>query len=175
MATATAYDSWDDPGLAFSEDDVAQWDMQAWAEERVARLCAHFHVALRRSELPGIEKPVWWRKAADKVLDLMTWYCVSMEVSGLDREAARVLPDPSSVAGKALTKQALELTPEDWLGVWASGAEGAMRHVVTIGRRKGGKGCTKLEKKRSNKLANCVFKEISQCQRLETMLESRTG
>lgn len=175
MASAAAYDSWDDPGLAFSEDEVAGWDMQKWAEERIALLHVHFLTALRKSELPGVEKPDWWRKAADKVLDLMTWYCVALEIPGFDREAIRKLPDPSSSAGKELTKKALDCDPKDWLGMWADGAESAMRYVVTIGRRKAGKGCTKVEKKRSNKLANCVFKEINGNQRLETMLESRTA
>lgn len=174
MASASAYDHWDDPGLAFTEEDLASHDPQKVAEVRVAALLHRFQVAKRRAELPDLEKPQWWAEVSKRLLDVVTWYCVALEIPGINREAAQELPPASSQEGKALTKEALNATPSDWLAEWAEEAESSARYAVTLGRRCIGKGWPKRNRSLSNKMANCFTKELNLIQKFESMLVSRS-
>lgn len=174
MATAFAYDAWEDPGLAFTEREVEDYDPQKLAEARRDHLLSMWAVVHRHSELK-IEAVQWWKDAARKVLDVASWYCVACEVPAFDRaELASSLPSPSSSAGKKLTAQALDLTPEAWLGDWSASSEACMRYAVTLGRRAIGKKRGKNLKRLSNKLANSIMKEMRTAQHLEELLSART-
>lgn len=174
MATAVAYDEWDDPGMAFTDEDLVSYDPQKWADQHVLVLTGTIKSVLRHAELPKIEKPDWWSKAADKMIDTITWFCVALEIPGIDREAIRTLPDAKSAEGKALTRTALDLNPEDWLGAMLSTSEANLRHIVTIGRRCAGKGWDKRNRSLNNKLANSLIRERNALLKLEDLLTSRT-
>lgn len=175
MATAITYDEWDDPGLAFTEDQVAGYAPSAVAAVRVNWLAEHIPLALRRSQLG--EKSEWWRKVADKMVDSITWYCVVAELPGIDREKIFQLPDGEEL--KKLTVQARKWgEPSDVLSEWRMLVRSEMVQHVTLGRRCAGSkkisGWGKREKSISNKVANALFKEAMVTSRLETMLVSRT-
>lgn len=180
MATAASYDQWADAGMAFTDEELKAYGPGLWAEERVKEVLDRWAVAHRKAGLPGIEAPKWWEDVSKKMLDVVSWYCVALALPGIDREALRDgLPTPSSAEGKALTKRALDATPDGFLGSWSADAEAQMRYVVTIGRAcwmaKGTSGWKKATNKESNRLANCLMKEINLTQRLDQTLSSRSG
>lgn len=176
MATALVYDAYEDVGLAFSEEEVEAYSPQALAEARRDHLLDQWAVTFKRSQLAGVEKPVWWKDAAKKTLDCAGWICVAVEVPAFDRDSlVEGLPAPETADGKKLARRALDLTPEDWLGAWEANAEACMRYTVTLGRRSVTKHKNKNTKRLSNKLANAIMREIQAVQRLESLLISRVG
>jgi len=177
MATAAAYDEWEDVGVSFSEEDLRNYRPGDWASERVARLLKVGVVLLRREDLPDMPKPGWTKKARQAVLQRMiTWYCQALDVPCPEISPDELRVDPKSSEGKAITKAALELKPADIIGLLRGEAEAGMRHVVTIGRRcasqKSVSGWKKADGSYSNKLANAIQVEIRQWNKLETELES---
>lgn len=175
MATSATYDEWDDPGLSFTEEQVAGYTPQAVAAVRVNWLMDHVPLALRRSQLG--EKSEWWRKAADKMVDAITWYCVVAELPGIDREAIYELPDGDEL--KKLTVESRKWgESDDILAEWRSMVRSEMVQHVTLSRRCAGSrkisGWSKRERSISNKVANALFKEATTISRLEAMLNSRT-
>lgn len=177
MATASAYDQWDDPGLAFTEEDLAGWDVKVMAEERVADLLARTRLALRRAELPDLPMPDLWKEASKSILNAATWWCQAVTIPGVVREEATTLPPADSPEGKALTKEALNAEAAEWLAEWLADVEASLHHLVTIGRRCVTKGVWKGKEKKSlsNKAANALMKEYSLITKLEAMLESKSG
>lgn len=174
MATAARYDSWDDAGMAFSSDELEAHDPKVWASERVAKLCAMRQVLERYLELPGIEKPVWWKEVSKGLRYKITWYVKAMLlVPPTPEEIGDVLPSRQSAAGKKLSLATVNLEPRSWLGAWGADAEHSMRYVVTIGRRAGAQ-WEKAMKKQSNVLANCVEQELQLLRKLDETLASRT-
>jgi hypothetical protein len=177
MATAVAYDQWDDPGLAFSEEEIAGYLPTALATQRIEMLCYQHRVILRAVQV-GAPKPVFWAKAAAKLLDVASWYAQAVGVTGIDREACGQLPDPKSAAGKELTVVAQRLEPDSFITALAVDAELQMRYVVTIGRKCAGatpiSKWGKKERSLSNKLANAVKKEIDLAHKLSELLASNT-
>lgn len=174
MARAAAYDQYEDPGMAFSSQELADYLPGSWAEERVYKLLEIVSLAKRRSEIPGTN-PEWWKEVAKSIPPLMRWYCIAIEIDSL-AAAEYELPDPRSKAGKVLTHTAQSLTERGFLANWQTDAEASMRYVVTIGRRAQGasKAWGKSEGRLSNKLANCVQRELSLCAKLEQGLDSRS-
>lgn len=176
MATAAAYDGWDDAGMVFSTDELEEYDPRAWASERVARLCAMRQVVQRYVELPDIPKPMWWKEVSKGMRQKITWYVTALLlVPPTEEEIGDVLPGRTSAAGKKLSLAAVGLEPCDWLGAWENDASASKRYVVTIGRRAGAS-CKwdKQTKKQSNVLANCVSQELHLLQKLDEVLTSRT-
>jgi hypothetical protein len=175
MATARAYDAYQDTGMAFSEDDIRSYDPQAWAQERVVNLQKIANLMARKAAITDV-KPKWWADFVKYIYQNIGWYCVAMEIPKPEELAP---PDPRSVQGKALTIMAQELTEEDALGRWRSKADSALKYVVTIGRACAGNspvsGWKKKESKLNNKLANCVMREVSLAMRMEQELESKGG
>lgn len=173
MATARAYDAYQDTGLAFSEDEIREYDSQVWAQERVERLGKIQLVLMRKAELTD-SKPKWWDGFAKRVAQIVGWYCVAMEVP---KPPTPTLPDPHSAEGKRLTIQAQELDEDDALGKWRSSADKSLRFVVTIGRACGGNrpvsGWKKKEVRLSNRLANCVMREVQLADKMEEELASK--
>lgn len=175
MATAATYDEWDDPGLSFTEEQVAGYAPAAVAAVRVNWLLDHIPLALRRSQLG--EKTEWWRKVADKMVDAVTWYCIVAELPGIDREAIYELPVDDGL--KKLTVAARKLgEPSEVIAEWRALVRSEMVQHVTLGRRCAGSkkisNWGKREKSTSNKVANAIFKEMTTIGRLDSMLVSRT-
>lgn len=176
MATAEVYDEWDDPGLSFTEEQVGSYSPQTVAAVRVNWLLETIPLAYRRSQLG--EKSEWWRKVADKMVDVVTWYCIVAEIPGIDREHVFDLPETDADM-KKLTVAARKLgEPEELIASWRSIVRSEMIQHVTLGRRCAGSrkisNWTKREKSISNKVANAIFKEATVVNRLETQLASRT-
>lgn len=168
MATARLYDQWEDAGMAFTEEDLESYSPQRWAEQRIEKMMGRYVVVCRRAELAE-DKPQWWKDFASGIKKVVGWYCVAMELPKMEMDSASA----SLTAGKRLTAQARDLTPEVALGVWQTDAEAAMRHVVTLGRRCAGRGWKKGERSLSNKLANCVMREHTLAAKLERQLASK--
>jgi len=176
MATASSYDEWEDVGMAFSEETVAEWSPKEWAEGRVTYLVQQARIMQRRSTIQGLGKQVWCEDAAKRLLDVAAWYCRAMEIPGINREEALELPSPKTADGRKLTSAAQAAEPENWLGALAAGGEAAMGFVVTLGRRASSRPDWKrADGKLSNKLANCVMKEINVAAHLESQLISHSG
>lgn len=169
VATANAYDEWNDVGMAFSNTTVAEYNPQAWALERVKEVQEKVMIVRRRTEL-DLPRPVWWKDAHRRLSYVFTWYPRAME---FPREELPELPDRKTREGKHYTALATALTEEDWLAEWTVDAEDALRYVVTIGRRCIGRsGWTKKDSKASNKLANCVKNEVDACVWLDKRLSA---
>lgn len=179
MATAEIYNVWEDVGMAFSVEECDSYDPKEWAEHRIAQLLGACQLVYRRTQLPNLSKPVWWEEVDKRLWKCVTWYCMAMERPGISREddivAVVEALGAKSSEGKALTKRALDLVEEDWLGAWRADAESSMRYVVTIGRRcVGRKDWRKAQRSLNNRLANAVSKEIALIDKLEASLSSRS-
>lgn len=176
MAKASVYDTYEDVGMAFTDQEVAEWSPKAWAEDRVLFLIQQARILHRRSTIPQISKPAWSEASAKRLLDVAAWYCRAMELEGISREEMLDLPEPRSAEGRKLTTMAQECEPEDWVGSMAAEAEAAMRKVVTMGRRASSrKDWKKADGKASNRLANCVMKEINLADHLGVQLASHSS
>lgn len=166
MATATSYDQWEDPGLAFGEDEIAGHVVSAIAEARVQWLLHMAVVIEKLLAMPDAPKRQWWMKVQAKMVDTVTWYCRSAELQGIDRGAVKELPLPSSPAAKALATEALAVCGDEqaFIEGWTAMLKGVMVHHVTIGRRcvsaKQISKWTKKESSLSNKIANAIVKEM---------------
>jgi hypothetical protein len=83
------------------------------------------------------------------------------------------MPDPKSAEGKALTKIALELEPDAWLGQLRTDTSARLTHAVTLGRRAG---TTQRWKKArhsvSNKICNAILGDIRTADKLQKELDS---
>lgn len=175
MARASAYDEFDDGGMAFSSEELWEYKPEQWAQERVALLCAMRQVVMRRIELPDVPKPIWWKEAAKLLENKIDWYCRAVPLVGAtpEEKGSEGLPGRTSAKGKELSKAASLLDEHDWVGRWHEDASTALRYVVTIGRRAAAQ-CkwSKETMKASNRLANCVTQEVDACERLEKILAS---
>jgi hypothetical protein len=178
MATAEAYDQWDDPGLAFTDEQCAEYDPKAVAAVRVNELLGLVPLAIRRSQLG--EKAKWWETVAAKMTDVITWYCVVGGLPGIDRAALHAQAE--MVDKKALTQLTVIARqlgePEEFLAVWQASVRSEMVQHVTLGRRCAGSrklsGWTKAERSLSNKIANAIVKEMSVAQKMADALAART-
>ena len=173
MANAVVYDQWDDPGMAFSEAQVQEFQPSATAAGRVTWLVTHALVTQRRSDL-NTEKPQWWAKVARSMVDCAGWYCVAGQLPGLDRTEVMRAPVREAEL-KKLSALALRVgEPEEFLEGWRNDLVGVMRSHVTLGRRCLGarqvSGWTVKEKKLSNKVANAVHRELMLVQHLADQL-----
>lgn len=180
MATAGSYDEWDDPGMAFTPEELTTWDMEAFALERVEAIRMRLGLPLRRRMELHLELPAFCGSYKKQVDGIVSWYYVALALprsAEPDEATVAALLDPKSEEGKRLTKAAQTLSFDVSLNSWEADAEGALRRVVTIGRRCAGatsvSGWKKADKSRSNKLANCVHRELTAIEKLRKSLESR--
>lgn len=140
-------------------------------------LCHVVRVLKRREGIPDMTKPEWWKQVQAGVERVISWYCVAMQLP--HPEELLALPPLSSQDYKELTKEAQLIPEQDWLKGYQAQVEANMRHVVTLGRRCIGNskvsGWKKEDGSYSNKLANCLMKEVTLGQRLEESLMARKG
>ena len=176
MAKAAMYDSWVDAALTFSTDDLEAWDPEAWAQERVAKLCAMRQLVMRRLEVEEPTKPEWWRHLGKVMRDKITWYCKAVPlVAPTPEELGDKLPSHRSAAGKELSKRASMLDEAGFIGEWGSDAEYWKAYVVTIGRAASAHCKWKKETdKLSNRLANCLSGEFDAAQKFDKLLSAYT-
>lgn len=177
MARAKAYDEYEDAGLAFSVEELALYRPQKWAEQRVLELREMILVLKRRELLPEMPKPEWWKGVRKRCEQLASWYCVALEVPALAEDDV-ALPPPTSHAGKRLAKSAAGVVDgQVWLDEARVSSEASLKYVVTLGRRCQGNPSTSgwklAEGKQSNKLANCIVKELYALDRLQSQLDAR--
>lgn len=176
MATAASYDTWEDPGVAFGEDEIRGYVVSAVAEGRVRWLLHTAVVIEKLLALPDAPKRQWWTKAQGKMVDCTTWYCIVAGLEGIDRSSVRTLPDPSSAEGKSLASEALKMESGEFMAQWIAEARAALISHVTIGRRCASarkmSGWTKKETSMSNKVANALVKELDVALVLSTLLSS---
>lgn len=166
MAVAKVYDEFEDVGLSFTEEEVRDWDPQAWAQDRVDRIVQLTLVARSRADQP-IDKEEFWKWMASGLANVATWYCRALELPGLDREEDLSLGSLSPSERKKIRAEALRIGDgEGWILEGLSSGQAALGYVVTIGRRsfmspvgRGSRG--RVSKSRGNKLANAVMKEVT--------------
>jgi hypothetical protein len=167
VATASAYDQYEDAGIAFAQEDVDGYDPAEWAAGHVEALAQYGLTVRRRAELET-DKPVWWAGAAKRMDACIGWMCVALELNRAQYEVA--MPEPKTASGKRNTTLAHALTPQDVVGHLREGAIGGLVYTVSIGRRKRG---TKLYRSQCNKLANALVQQLHAADKLEEELQSR--
>ena len=168
MARSAVYDEWEDVGLAFSAQEVAEYDPKALGEKRIAHLLESALVLERLSTIPKAEKPKWCHDAARDLLTRATWICKALTLPGIDKAAALELPPASSAEGKAITAAAQRLDLDTWLEEEISKAEACLRYAVSIGRRAESRpDWRKQDRSLSNKLANALVNDHKRLQFLQ--------
>lgn len=160
MARSAVYDKWEDVGLAFSVEEVADYDPKVLGEKRIAHLMDAALVMERRSTLPKIDKPAFCHQVARDLLNRATGYCRALTLPGIDKSAALTLPHAGSAEGKALTARAVNMDIDAWLVEEIARVEACLRYAVSIGRRAESRtGWRKTDRSLSNKLANALVQE----------------
>jgi len=178
MATAVAYDQWEDAGLAFSEDQLKNFSPTLVAAARVNWMVEQIPIVLRRADLAGL--PKWWQEVARKMEDVMGWYCVVAVLPAVDRVDLHSLVNAGTPAErKKQTLAAHSLGTEmEFLNAWHTEVRGTMIELVTLGRRCSSStavsGWKKADKKMANKVANAVDREAHAIDVLRQQLVSRT-
>jgi hypothetical protein len=162
MATAEAYNDYDDPGMAFGEDEVKAYKPELWAEGRVKELVERCKVVAALLAL-GEDKPVFWKSMAGWLHNVVSWYCRVAELDGVDFDAlsTAAVKDKACIAA---ARKVMSLGADAWVHEWQSEADRHIRYVVTLGRRcatsKTLSGWTKRDRSISNKLANAIMGEL---------------
>ncbi len=178
MARAAAYDEWEDSGMVVTDEGCLEYDPQKWAQVRVGEVVQAAQLLMRMQQT-NQPKPKTLDASAKRLIDVATWYCRSLGLEGLDRDAVTTLPPPSSAAGKKLSAAALKTSAPEVLQVLREHAEVALRGCVTIGRRCEGQRkadgkWSKENRSHSNKLANAILKEMRTCDKLLELWASTT-
>jgi hypothetical protein len=185
MATAAQYDQYEDPGLAFSTEEVEAFDPKAWMTAHVERLAAEVVAWRRRGELPGMDHPWTVGEVVKALNDKLSWDCTTAlelpinTVLGVASIHEVPIPDPKTDVGKQLTKRALEIEPRDWLAERLNMLHSDLRYVVTILRRQmalrnasrsndehGKTRVKKTERSYYNKFIHCLVRELNSVQSL---------
>lgn len=163
MAWSSAYDEWQDPGLAFDEDQLGAFDREAWALNHRDDGVEALAVLRRYTQLPNMPKPTWASKTERLWAGRLQFFCIKAEVPAWDDEA--LVPSPRTAAGKALSGAALALDVRGWTEAQLSGLEAALRQYVSIVRSmpRPAKAIRSLD----NRLVNAI---VSQRQALESRL-----
>lgn len=178
MGIAAAYNLWFDPGMAFDEDELRGFVLASVAEARVKRLMEIIHVIERHNAIPGTAKTGWWAKVQAKCIDTITWYCVVGEIPGIDRETIRSIPDATTAEGKHLTVEAQRLEPEEFVDEWKIDLSVCMVHFVSITRNceaaRSSVGWTKADRKKANRIANAIKREMDVAETVSGLLNSLT-
>lgn len=173
MASASAYDEFEDAGMAFTADQVGAYQVATAIEERIAVLCRELHVVTRRMALPGTEKPVWHQHAQRALVTSITWLLRVGSLPGKSEDELTALPAPTTAAGKALTKEAQTMEPVDWCAAMLSDAENELVQAVTLGRRaQSAQSWPKAQRSLSNKYANALNGQRRAFETLRTELET---
>lgn len=180
MATAVAYDDWEDPGMAFSEEELLAFDPCAWMATHLRTLADEMVMWQRRTELPDMPKPWMAREILVRMVRTMSWSASTAcgkpleEVVGWQNHTDIVLPDPTSKEGKALSQRALNCDAEAWLGERRAHVEGDLRIVVTTMRRRFGiKKPAKAVRSAGNKFVNCLVRELNLLDTLKKELDKQ--
>lgn len=175
MATAQAYDEFEDPGLSFSDEELTQWSIQGWVIEHISDLLFKLAVLNRYSTIPNMQKQTTAMEAAKMVFSSATFYCLKALLPGLERASAFELPDPKSEEGRRLTAVAVNVDLPKFIDEWVGSAEAARRYFVTIGRRANvAQGWGKGQRSISNQVANAITQEINKAQKIQLLCISTT-
>lgn len=179
MAQSSRYDEFEDVGMAFTDEEIAAYDMQAVALERVGVLTELVLRPAKRKLQLKPQYPTFVGQMIKITTGVVTWYGTALELPRTreDLEAAFARMDPETDEGKAITIQAQQMNYEDLLLSWEAQVIGVMRKHVTIGRRCSTatkvSGWKKADKSMSNKLANCIVREMDAVEKLTKSLEAR--
>lgn len=178
MARAQAYDEWDDPGMAVSEDECLAYSPQEVAQGRVKEVVQAVRLLLRMNQT-GQDKPATTEASAKRLLDVATWYCRAAGLEGVSRDEVTTLPAPSTAEGKKLSASALKTTAPDLIAMLRERAEADLRRSVTLGRRcEGARRAdgkwSREDRSASNRLANAILKEATTCEKLLELWASTT-
>lgn len=170
MARSAQYDEWEDAGLAFSDDELAAFELDAWCLNHLEEMEERLKVLARRQTIPNVSKPEWTKKAGTTILGKAKWFCVAAGLPAMDLDELFDLPDAKSADGKALTQAAQALEPVEWLPGYRTELEGEVRHLVTIVRRLPTP--TKAERSKGNRVVNALLREIDGIEHLQALLDS---
>lgn len=172
MGVAQKYDQYEDPGLAFSEEDCTTFDVQAWAVGRVETLTWMAHVWNASLNLPKPQKPKVVRRAIGYVVGCVGLYTVKAEIPGRSQEEVTGEPPFSSEVKSwaiDLLNSGVERSVEEWVG----SVNREMTHFVTLCRRaKGAQSWTKKERSMANRLANALEIEKTRAEKCYDLSQS---
>jgi hypothetical protein len=155
MASAAAYDEWEDPGKAFSDQEVEGYSVLKEAEARMQYLHRQLLLVEKARTFKDHAKPAWMTKQSKRLLQVMGWLCKAVELEGFNDEEMKELPLATSAAGKALAKEAQQIDWEGWINHAIQSTEAALIYHVSLSRRCAGR-WAKRERSLSNKYANAL-------------------
>lgn len=172
MATARDLNEWEDPGLAFTEQDVQDYDIRVEAKLRLAELQDLYLVLKASQGLPyGLQS--WANNASSNVRSWMTWIC---------RQCLIPLPEIKTWSfGPGEQEERKPYTARAVRdGAWViscSELDRSTQHLVravTLGRRAGSlMGWNKGQKSESNKYCNALLKQREGCLHWKEVVRSQ--
>lgn len=161
MARSEFFDQWEDPGLAFSDTELAEFKVDTFLEQHLAGVLVLCVVLQRRSELPEMSKPQFMDKVATWLRSRATWEVTKGGLDAIDWDDVLKLPSPTSKDGKALTARALAVVPEEWLPEQRAAAQVVVQQYVTISRRAAtAQKWKKADQRKSNQVGYALVKYV---------------
>jgi hypothetical protein len=158
MATAASFDAWDDPGMAFSDVQVKEIDIQEAAEARLMRLIDIYnviHCIRKLSEAGNIGSSVWAEGALKSLKAQLGYLCVAAQIDHFDAGDIG-LEDKEYIA----EAQKIEYL-EEWVRELRTETDVWLRFHVTLGRRAiSTKAWKRADRSRANKVCNAVFNQM---------------
>jgi hypothetical protein len=154
MATARALDCYEDPGMAFTEQEVMNYSTVREAEDRLVWLIELQNVMAAYEKISAVGHAgarVWSQRAAKDLKRHAGYLCVAAGIPA---------PDDSDfdTEDKEFNLRAQQVEdPREWVEALIAETEGVLRRLVTLGRRaKVMQSWNKTERSVSNKFLNAV-------------------
>lgn len=180
MAFSAVYDQYEDPGIAFSDTQVAAWKPKEWMAQYVKETAQELLKWRRRESLPKLDHPWVNGEVVKRLWEKVTWNCTTaLQVPVNDvLEVASIydveLPALDSAEGKALTKAALDIVPLEWLAQRQEQVRSNLTHIVTVWRRQASVGNrpAKADRSYANKFVHCLVRELSSLDKIVAEYET---
>lgn len=173
MGIAQKYDPYEDPGLAFSEDDCTAFDVQAWAVGRVGTLSTMCHVWNACLHLPKPQKPKVVKRAIGYAVGVVGLYTVKAEIPGLSKDEVTGTPPYDNKIKSWAIELAEETGIERSLEEWVGSANREMTYFVTLCRRaRVAQSWPKKDRSMANRLANVLEIEKTRAEKCYALSQS---
>lgn len=153
MATAKIYDQYEDPGMAFTEEEVSTYSLEEECERHISRLLEVYHVAKAYSTvntLGSLTATSICKDLARDMADRAQMFTAAVTIPFVDESDFKVTDPEFNLAA-----QQIESLPE-WLLGLTTEWNALIRRAVTLGRRAG---LSRADKSRSNKMINAFVNE----------------
>ena len=166
-----AYEEFMDPGIAFSDTTLAEWNPLAWATQRVNYLKG-LHRQL--DALSAVSEKPKWIEVTKKCMRVTVPQYVRIGADGPSEEdAPQVWFAPMTPAARKKMLAGIEHSElEDWIADWVQDIRTSLSHVVSIGAAAVASG-RKDVRRPTNQVANVLFNhELRQATKRQTALHN---